>query len=127
MAKKKEIVHAQVKNPILIRKTILESAIFATEILNSLQKFKKIKKEKQQFRIKLKKELQEIKSLIEKLEIHELPRPPSIPHPSSAPLIKKEFKKEAKKQIKEETKLIETKHSEFDVELKKLQEKLKAL
>lgn len=122
----KQLVHAQVKNPILVRKTLLESAILITEILKSYQKFKKIRTQKQHFKIQLKKDLQEIKQLIEKLEIHELPRPPSIPKPHSSPIVKKEIKKEIKEQIKQE-KLIEHEHSEFDAELKKLQEKLKNL
>ena len=122
----KQLVHAQVKNPILVRKTLLESAILATEILKSHQKIKKIRTQKHHFKTQLKKDLQEIKQLVEKLEIHELPRPPSIPSPHKSPVIKKELQKEVKEQIKQE-KLLEVEHSELDSELKKLQEKLKNL
>jgi len=122
----KQLVHAQLKNPILVRKTLLESAILTTEILKSYQKIKKIRTQKQKFKTQLKKDLQEIKQLVEKLEIHELPRPPQIPHSHKSPVIKKELKKEVKEQIKQE-RLLNHEHSELDSELKKLQDKLKNL
>ena len=125
MQKPKQIVHAQVRNPILVRKTLLESAIAVTELQKSLQKIKKIRAEKKHFKNELKISYDEIRKLIEQLATSELPRPPSMPHQSFKQL-KKEIKKETTKRVEQE-KLVQHEDSGLDYELKKLQDKLKNL
>ncbi len=126
MPKEKQLVHARINSPILVRKTLLESAILATEILKSYQKTKKIRAQKLHYKSQLRNNLQEIKSLVDKLEMQELPKPPSITKPSAHGKADKEIKQEKTKRINQE-RLLESKSTELDIELKKLQERLKNL
>ena len=116
MQKPKQIVHAQVRNPILVRKTLLESAISITEMQKSLQRIKKIRAEKRHFKNELKINYGEIRKLIEQLAVSELPRPPSMPHQSFKHL-KKEIKKETVKRVEQE-RLVQHEDSGLDMSLK---------
>lgn len=126
MPKEKQLVHARIENPILVRKTLLESAILTTELLKSYQKLRKIRTEKKHYKVEFRQNLQEIKNLLEKLELQELPRPPTIPKLHTFKEVGKEIKKEKIKRIKQE-KLLESESSELDSELRRLQEKLENL
>lgn len=125
MSKPKQIVHAQIKNPILVRKTLLESAILVTEMLKSFQRIKRIRVEKKHYKNELKTNFDEIKKLIEKLSDYELPKLPLMHH-AQPKQVKKEIKKEIIKRVEQE-KLVEKGYSDLDNELKKLQDKLKNL
>jgi len=120
--KEKKIVHARITRPVLVRKTLLECAILTTEILKSHQNIKKIRTQKTRLKIQVKKEIQMLKILTQKLEESELPRPPELTKekPKTPKNIKKELKEEVHKRKLQE-------NLEIDSELENLQRKLKSI
>jgi len=53
------IVHAQVKSPVLIRKTILEASILSIENLKLLKNIRQIKKRKDKLKTELRRHLED--------------------------------------------------------------------
>jgi hypothetical protein len=95
---KARIVHAQIKNPVLLRKTILESSISSIENLKILKNIKQIKKRKGKLKAELRTLSKEFKDLLFFLE-------ETLPKPSEVGINpQKESEKEIKKVIKTETK-----------------------
>lgn len=127
---KSKLLHAQIKNPILVRKTLLESAISSAEILRSMHELKRIKSLEHKKKIELRRLFEEIKVLRAKLEERELPHLSEVRHEkikkgsSRESLIKEEVKKQ-----KSQEKLLgkEVEKSGLDLEIDKLREKIRNL
>ena len=102
--KQEKILHARIQNPLLIRKTLLESAITSAEILKSHSLLRKIRSEKNKRKTELKKIFDEIKSLKNKLEEHELPPLNRVTHEKVKKTVpkKKLIKQEKGKRKKQE-------------------------
>ena len=135
--KNNKIVHAQVGNPILVRKTILEGSILSIENLKILRNIKRIKKLKNQLKNDLRKQCREMQNLIIDLE-DEMPHPQEItttPQKETAKEAKKEAKLESRKRGKQERLKERTIEKEFDFErehlfesdIDKLKEKIERL
>ena len=104
----------------------MECAIFATEVLRSYDRLKRIRFQKVKCKAQIKRNIGEVKLLNEKLEQVELPRPPQIPRLHSAPSFKEEIHEEVNKQ-KKQIRMIEGTDSSLDAELKRMKEKLSQL
>jgi|SRR3989344_1155678 len=132
-AKKQEkLLHARIQNPLLIRKTLLESAISSAEILKSMKILRQFKSEETKKKIELKKLIDEIKVLRDKLEEHELPPLYSVQHEKINKIVpkKKLMHEESSKRKKQERILgKETKRiaSPLDSEIEALKERIRNL
>ncbi|MBS3150868.1 hypothetical protein J4443_00620 [Candidatus Woesearchaeota archaeon] len=127
---KGKLLHAQIKNPILVRKTLLESAISTAEALKSMHEFKKLKSLEGRKKAELRRLFEEVKILRTKLEEEELPRLTEIKHEKIKEDVSKKvlIKEEIKKQRKQETILgKETEKSGLDLEIDRLREKIRNL
>lgn len=127
---KSKLLHAQIKNPILVRKTLLESAISSAEILRSMHESRKLRSLENRKKAELRRLFEEIKVLRAKLEERELPHLSEVRHEkinkgsSKEALIKEEVKKQ-----KSQEKLLgkEAEKSGLDLEIDKLREKIRNL
>lgn len=136
--RKPKIIHAQIKSPVLLRKTILEASILSLENLKILKNIRQIKKRKDKLKMHLRKECKEMKDIADKF--CEL-----IPHPSEIGI---NVERETEKEVRVETKVEENKRKkqeklmvkttkkdenpfeqkdEFDFDIDKLKEKIKGL
>src|SRR3989344_6400655 len=73
-----EAVHVRIAKPITYRKKILESAIDTTRLLQKFEYFKTVRDKKEFYRKQFKTTINEIKNMINDLEIKELPETKSI-------------------------------------------------
>ena len=130
MVQKNKLLHAQIKNPLLVRKTLLESAISTAEVLRSMQILRKIKSEENKRKMELKRLFEEVKILRTKLEEHELPPLSEVKHEKINKKVPKKIiiKEEMKKQRYQE-KMIgrEEEKSGIDLEIDQLREKIRNL
>ena len=127
---KSKLLHAQIKNPIFIRKTLLESAISSAEVIRSMHELKRIKSIENKKMSELKRLFEEIKVLRTKLEEHELPHLSEVRHEKVKKAVKKNqvIKEEIKKQKSQERLLgQETEKSGLDLEIDNLREKIRNL
>ncbi len=127
---KSKILHAQIKNPILVRKTLLESAIFTAEVLKSMHEFRKLKSLENRKKAELKRLFEEIKILRTKLEEKELPHLAEVKHEKIKKNVAKKvlINEEINKQRTQERLLgKETEKSGLDLEIDKLREKIRNL
>mgnify|MGYP001602116563 CR=1 FL=1 len=127
---KNKILHAQIKNPIFVRKTLLESAISSVEIIKSMHEFKRLKNIENKKNNELRKLFEEIKILRTKLEEQELPPLSEVRQEKIKKNVPKKqlIREEAKKQKKQERLLeTETEKSGLDLEIDKLKEKIRNL
>ena len=133
VAKKQEkLLHARIQNPLLIRKTLLESAISSAEILKSMKVLKQVKAESTKKKMELKKLIDEVKVLRDKLEEHELPALDSVRHEKIDKIVPKGklIKQEKGKRRKQEKILNkETKNSisPLDSEIEEMRERIRNL
>ena len=128
--KQEKLLHARIQNPLLIRKTLLESAIASAEILKSMKTLKQIKSQEIKGRVELKKLMDEVKSLRDKLEEHELPSLDKVKHEKVNKVVQKKklIHEEARKRKKQEKILgKETKVSPLDSEIETLRERIRNL
>ena len=128
--KQEKLLHARIQNPLLIRKTLLESAIASAEILKSMKTLKQIKSQEIKGRAELKKLMDEVKSLRDKLEEHELPSLEKVKHEKVNKVVQKKklIHEEARKRKKQEKILgKETKVSPLDSEIETLRERIRNL
>lgn len=127
---KSKLLHAQIKNPILVRKTLLESAISSAEVAKSIHEFKKFKNLQNKKKLELKKLLEEVRILRTKLEEHELPRLSEVRHEKIKKNVPKKIliREEVKKQRAQENMLgKETEKSGLDLEIDELRERIRKL
>ncbi|MEK6856403.1 MAG: hypothetical protein AABX49_00150, partial [Nanoarchaeota archaeon] len=125
---KNKILHAQIKSPIFVRKTLLETAISSAEIIKSMHELKKLKSIENKKWGEMKKLFDEVKILRTKLEEHELPPLSEIRQEKIKKNVPKKqlIREEAKKQKKQERLLeTETEKSGLDLEIDKLREKIR--
>jgi len=133
--RKPKIIHAQIKSPVLLRKTILEASILSLENLKILKNIRQIKRRKDKLKMHLRKEMKDMTDKFEEL----------IPHPSEIGInveresereIRVETKVEEKKRNKQERLMVKTtkkdespfeQKDEFDFDIDKLKEKIKGL
>ncbi|MBI2507395.1 hypothetical protein HYV89_00390 [Candidatus Woesearchaeota archaeon] len=126
----KKLLHAQIKNPLLVRKTLLESAISTAEILRSMQVLRKIKAEENRKKAELKGLFEEVRILRAKLEEKELPPLGEIKHEKINKNVPKKIliREEVRKQRNQERILgKETEKSGIDLEIDNLREKIRNL
>ncbi len=132
---KPRIVHAQIKNPVLLRKTILESSIASIENLKILKNIKQIKKRKGKLKSELRAIGKEFKDLILFFE-ETLPKPNEVgvnPQRESEKEIKRVTKTETKKRSSQENLMAKTtednedpfeQKDKFDFDIEKLKSKI---
>jgi|SRR3989344_2392852 len=128
--KQEKLLHARIQNPLLIRKTLLESAIASAEILKSMKTLKQIKSQEIKGRAELKKLMDEVKSLRDKLEEHELPSLEKVKHEKVNKVVqKKKLIHEETRKRKKQEKILgkETKVSPLDSEIETLRERIRNL
>ena len=127
---KSKLLHAQIKNPIFVRKTLLESAISSAEMMRSMHELKRLKSIETKKKSELKRLFEEIRVLRTKLEESELPPLSEVSHEKVKKKVQKNqvIKEEVKKQKKQE-KLLgnETEKTGIDLEIDKLREKIRNL
>ena len=145
MPAKKRIVHAQIQNPVLLRKTILETNILSIENLKVLKNIQQIKKRKDKLKIELRKLCKEMRDEVIIFE-DLLPTKEEAgvqPEQETARELQLETKEEAKKRRKQQKLLEKTSHKkapkfieevnpfekkdELDFDIDKLKEKIKGL
>ncbi len=127
---KSKLLHAQIKNPIFVRKTLLESAILSAEIIRTVHEFKKLKSLENKKKAELKRLFEEIKVLRTKLEEQELPPISEVKQEKiKGNVPKKQLIREETKKQKQQEKLFEkdTEKSGLDLEIDKLKEKIRNL
>jgi len=133
MATKSKLLHARIQSPLLVRKTLLESAISTAEILKSMHMLKKISAEKNKRKIELRKLYEEIKVLRAKLEEYELPPLSEVQHEK---INKKDQKMPKKRMIKEEVRkqkqqermiVKESEKTGLDLEIDQLKDRIRNL
>ena len=61
--KKKQVIHAQISSPVLVRKTLLEAAILSIEDLKILKNIRQIKKRKDKLKTELRKICSDMRGL----------------------------------------------------------------
>ena len=130
MMQKNKLLHAQIKNPLLIRKTLLESAISTAEILRSMNVLRKIKSEENRKKAELRKLFEEVKILRTRLEEKELPPLTEVKHEKIKKNVTKKvlINEEVKKQRNQERLLgKEAEKSGLDLEIDNLREKIRNL
>ncbi|MBI2105509.1 hypothetical protein HYT56_01575 [Candidatus Woesearchaeota archaeon] len=130
MVAKSKLLHARIQNPLLVRKTLLESAISIAEVLKSMRILKKISSEKNKRKTELKKLFDEIRILRTKLEEHELPPLSEIKDEKiSKKVQKKELISEEIRKQKQQEKMLskELEKSSLDFEIDQLKEKIRGL
>ena len=133
--RKPKIVHAQVKSPVLVRKTILETSILSIENLKILNNIRHLKKRKNKLKVDLRKMCKEMREHIVHLE-------DVMPHPSEIGIhVQKESEKQLRRTVKteiekvqeQEKKMVRTteqnenpfeQKDEFDFDIEKLKEKM---
>ena len=136
--RKPRIVHAQVKSPVLVRKTILEASISSIENLKILKNIRQLKKRKNKLKVDLRRICKEMREHIVHLE-------DIMPHPSeigihvqkeSEQQLKRVVRAEVEKVQEQEKKMVKTseqnenpfeQRNEFDFDIDKLKEKMNEL
>ena len=130
MIQKNKLLHAQIKNPLLVRKTLLESAISTAEILRSMNVLRKIKSEENRKKAELKRLFEEVRILRTKLEEKELPPLGEVKHEKIRKNVPKKvlIGEEVRKQRNQERLLgKEAEKSGLDLEIDNLREKIRNL
>lgn len=132
-SKEDVLVHARISNPIFVRKTLLEGAIFGAEILKGYERIKKLEVKKKRYRGEVKKILRELKELVGELEFERLPKVPHVTHPKQIipkeRLIQKEVvEREIVRQERKRPKILQRTHTDtLNDEIKKLQDRINKL
>jgi len=141
---KEKLLHAQIQNPLFVRKTLLESAIISAELVKSFHNFKKTKTKENKEKSELRALYNEMKILINKLEEKELPPLAAVKHEKIKKIIPKErLIKEEGKHRKRQEKILEKEKPQqpkvkteikkeekltgIDLEISKLKNKIKNL
>ncbi|MEK6951390.1 MAG: hypothetical protein AABX29_00075 [Nanoarchaeota archaeon] len=127
------LVHAQISNPIFVRKTLLESAILGAEILKGYENIKKLEVKKANYRNQVKTIIRELRELIRELETEKLPKVPHIAKPKES--FKEKFIMEEVKEreivqsevIKKPVKFTRTHSDVLNEEIRRLQERIDKL
>ncbi len=127
---KSKLLHAQIKNPIFVRKTLLESAISSAEVMRSMHEYRRLRSLESKKKSELRKLFEEIRVLRTKLEEQELPHLSEVRHEKVKRKVQKNqvIKEEVKKQKQQEKLLVhESEKSGLDLEIDKLREKIRNL
>ena len=136
--RKPKIIHAQIKNPVLVRKTILEAGILSLENLKILKNIRRIKKRKDKLKMDIRRESNDMKSMVMKFQ-ELLPQPDEI-----SINIQKESEKELRTESRVEERRRKTQErlmtktarkeenpfeqkDELDFDIEKLKDKIKGL
>ncbi|MBU2639672.1 MAG: hypothetical protein KKG75_03110 [Nanoarchaeota archaeon] len=136
--KKSKVIHAQVSNPVLVRKTILETSILSLENLKILKNIKQIKRRKAKLKTELRKLCKEMQdqSLIFEGKI---PSPDEVgisPEKETEKEIRKVAREEGRKRKSQEKLMVKTTKKEenpfeqkdqLDFDIEKLKSKIKGL
>lgn len=136
--RKQKIIHAQIKSPVLVRKTILEASILSLENLKILRNIRQIKRRKAKLKADLRKECREMNEITaEFLDV--IPSLGDIGlrvQKESERDLMREISEEGKKRFEQErliSKSVVSKESvfeqkdELDFSIDKLKEKIKGL
>ena len=133
--RKIRIIHAQVKSPVLVRKTLLEANISSIENLKILKNIRQIKKRKNKLKTDLRRICRETQDQIMQLE-NIIPSPSEIGiqvQKESEKVLKREAKIEVEKVEEQENLRVKTteknentfeQKDEFDFDIDKLKEKI---
>jgi len=125
--KKPELTYTQIQEPLTIRRSVLEAALYSAEILKSYENLKKIHAEKDAYKKKLKTIIANIKILNSRIteELPELPqeeRPQPVKKPEPIKPLKVEIKIPIKKKLMQPVA-----KSGLDLELEDIKSKLENL
>ncbi len=136
--KKKQVIHAQISSPVLVRKTLLEAAILSIEDLKILKNIRQIKKRKDKLKTELRNICRDMRELTIEFE-NKMPSPEEVgiaPQRETEKEIRKTTKEEAKKRKSQEKLFVKTAKKEenpfesidqFDFDIEKIKEKIKGL
>lgn len=131
---KNKLLHARIQNPLLIRKTLLESAILSAEILRKTKALKKIHTEKNKKKTEIRKLIEEVKTLRIQLEDRELPPLESVKHEKIVKRVpKKKLLRAEKSRRKQQEKILKAESKEdqelsgLDLEISQLRDKIRNL
>lgn len=125
--KKPELTYTQIQEPLNVRRSVLEAALYSAEILKSYENLKKIHAEKDAYKRKLKTIINNIKILNNRIteELPELPQEEK-PTPFKKPAPIKPPKIEIKIPIKKKE-IQPAVKSQLDLELADIKSKLEEL
>jgi|TARA_B100001971_G_C18143158_1_gene511517 hypothetical protein len=131
---KEKLLHARIQNPLLIRKSLLESAITSAEILKTGRELGKIKTEKNKKKTEIKKIINEIKELSFQLEEKELPPLNVVSKEKIKKVVpKRKLVKEETSKRKKQERILKTESKEdqelsgIDLEISNLKDKIRKL
>ncbi|MAG45275.1 MAG: hypothetical protein CMH63_00695 [Nanoarchaeota archaeon] len=131
---KEKLLHARIQNPLLIRKSLLESAITSAEILKIGKDLGKIKTEKNKKKTAIKKIINEVKELSLQLEEHELPPLNVVSKEKIKKAVpKRKLVKEEKSRRKKQERILKIESKEdqelsgIDLEISNLKDKIRKL
>ena len=134
---KPKIIHAQIKNPVFVRKTILEASILSLENIKILKNIMQIKRRKGKLKADIRRECKEMRDLVTEFE-NTLPSPSEIGinvQRESEKELTRESRGEEKRRLKQEKLIVKTtekdevfgQKSELDFDIQKLKEKIRGL
>jgi hypothetical protein len=136
--KKIKAVHAQIENPVLVRKTILEGNILSIENLKLLKNIKQLKKRKTKLKTELRRLNKEMEADLLAFEEY-IPQPSDVginPEKHTEKEIKQNRREEERKRKTQEKLLVKTAKKEenpfeakdeFDFDIEKLKSKINGL
>lgn len=134
---KPKIIHAQIKSPVFVRKTILEASILSLENIKILKNIMQIKRRKGKLKADLRKECKEMRDLVTEFE-NMLPSPSDVGmnvQRESEKELTREAREEEKRRFKQEKLIVKAsekdevfgQRSELDFDIQKLKEKIRGL
>ncbi len=136
--RKPKIIHARIKNPVLVRKTLLEAGILSLENLKILKNIRRIKKRKDKLKMDIRRECNDMRSMVIKFQ-ELLPQPEEIGinvQKESEKELRVESRAEERKRKSQERLMAKTtrkeenpfeQKDELDFDIEKLKEKIKGL
>lgn len=136
--RKPKIIHARIKNPVLVRKTLLEAGILSLENLKILKNIRRIKKRKDKLKMDIRRECNDMRSMVIKFQ-ELLPQPEEIGinvQKESEKELRSESRFEERKRKSQERLMAKTtrkeenpfeQKDELDFDIEKLKEKIKGL
>lgn len=136
--RKTKIIHARIKNPVLVRKTLLEAGILSLENLKILKNIRRIKKRKDKLKMDIRRECNDMRSMVTKFQ-ELLPQPEEIGinvQKESEKELRSESRFEERKRKSQERLMAKTtrkeenpfeQKDELDFDIEKLKEKIKGL
>ncbi|MAG52905.1 MAG: hypothetical protein CMH62_02990 [Nanoarchaeota archaeon] len=136
--RKAKVVHAQIGNPVLVRKTLLETSILSIENLKILKNIRQVKKRKDKLKTELRRQCREMRQLIIEFEgiLPPLSEVGIHPQKESEKVVKKVAKKEAVKRKDQEKLMVKTteqtknpfeQRDQLDFDIDKLKQKISGL